>query len=80
MILCDKSTHVRSPVCPQHALTLLRYVMVEALHFRVVPQQVQTLAIRLPQEFDPWSEQQAVGTVLSVLSTHGAQQYTAQAK
>lgn len=76
--LCDKTTCVEPLICLHHAPTLLRNVMVKTLHFGVVPQQVQTLAIRLPQEFDPWREQQAVGTVLSVLPTHSAQQYTGQ--
>lgn len=71
---------VRSATCLRHAPTLLRDVMVQTLHFGVVPQQVQTLAIRLPQEFDPRSEQQAVSTVLSVLSTHSTQQHTIKVK
>lgn len=62
------------------AQTLLRNVMVKTLHFGVVPQQVQTLAIGFPQEFDPRSEQQAVSTVLSVLSAHSAQKHTGKAK
>lgn len=44
--------------------------MVEALYFGVVSQQVQALAVRLPQELNPGSQKQAVGTILSVLSTY----------
>lgn len=56
--------------------TLLGDVMVQTLHLGVVPQQVQALTVGLPQELHPGSEQQAVGTVLSVLATHSAQQHT----
>lgn len=44
--------------------------MVQALHFGVVSQQVQALAVGLPQELHPRSEKQAVSTILSVLSTY----------
>lgn len=57
-------------------VTLLGNVMVQALHLGVVPQQVQALAVRFPQELHPGSEQQAVGTILSVLSTHSTQENT----
>lgn len=50
--------------------------MVQTLHLGVVSQQVQALAVRLPQELHPGSEQQAIGTILSVLSTHSAQEHT----
>lgn len=50
--------------------------MVQSLHLGVVSQQVQALAVGLPQEFHPWSEQQAISTILSVLSTHSAQEHT----
>lgn len=50
--------------------------MVQALHFGVVPQQVQALAVGLPQELHPGSEQQAISTILSVLSTHSTQENT----
>ena len=56
--------------------TLLGDVMVQALHLGVVPQQVQALAVGLPQELHPRSEQQAIGTILSVLSTHSTQENT----
>lgn len=49
--------------------------MVQALHLGVVSQQVQALTVRLPQELDPGSEQQAISTILSVLSTHSAQEH-----
>jgi len=57
-------------------VTLLGDVMVQALHLGVVPQQIQTLAVGLPQELHPGGEQQAVGTILGVLSTDGAQEHT----
>ena len=50
--------------------------MVETLHLGVVPQQVQALAVRLPEELHPRREQQTVGTILSVLTTHSAQKHT----
>lgn len=49
--------------------------MVQTLHFGVIPQKVEALAVWLPQELHPWSEQEAIRTVLSVLSTHGAQEH-----
>lgn len=56
--------------------TLLGNVMVQALHLGVVTQQVQALAVGLPQELHPGSEKKAIGTILSVLSTHSAQEHT----
>lgn len=56
--------------------TLLGNVMVQAFHLGVVSQQVQALAVGLPQELHPGSEQQAICTILSVLSTHSTQEYT----
>lgn len=56
--------------------TLLGNVMVQALHLGVVSQQVQALAVGLPQELHPRSEKQAISTILSVLSTHSAQEHT----
>lgn len=50
--------------------------MVEALHLGVVPEQVQALSVRFPQEFDPGSQQQAVCSVLGILPTDSAQQHT----
>lgn len=55
--------------------TLLGNVMVQALHLGVVSQQIQALAVGLPQELHPGSEQQAICTILSVLSAHSAQQH-----
>lgn len=56
--------------------TLLGNVMVQALHLGVVSQKVQALAVRLPQELHPRSEQQAISTILGVLPTHSAQEHT----
>lgn len=67
------SLHDKYSVCVP---TLLGNVMVQALHLGVVSQQVQALTVRLPQELDPGSEQQAISTILSVLSTHSAQEHT----
>lgn len=50
--------------------------MVQALHFGVVSQEIQALAVGLPQELHPRSEKQAVSTILSVLSTYSTQKYT----
>lgn len=50
--------------------------MVQALHFGVVSQQVQALAVGLPQELHPGSQKQAVSTILSVLSTYSTQKHT----
>ncbi len=57
-------------------ITLLGDVMVQALHLGVVSQQVQALAVGLPQELHPGSEQETISTILSVLSTHSAQEHT----
>jgi len=46
--------------------------MIQRLHMCIGAQKLQTLAIRLPQELDPWSENCAVTAVLSVLPTHSA--------
>lgn len=43
-------------------------VVVERLDVRIGPQQLQTLAVRLPQELNPGREDGAVTTVLRVLS------------
>lgn len=50
--------------------------MVQSLYFGVVPKQVQALAVRLPQELHPGSEQQSISTILGVLSTHSTQEHT----
>ena len=55
-------------------LTILCDVLVEFLHWVVVSQQVQTLTVGFPQELHPWSQDGAVSTVLSVLTTDSAQQ------
>lgn len=55
--------------------TLLGNVMVKTLHLGVVSEQVQALAVGLPKELHPRSEQQAISTILSVLSTHSAQEH-----
>jgi hypothetical protein len=46
-------------------------VMIEGLDVRVGAQQLQTLAVRLPQKLHPWRENSAVTAVLGILSTHG---------
>ena len=61
----------------QGVITLLGNVMVQALHLGVVSQQVQALAVRLTQKLHPRSEQQAIRTILSVLTTHSTQEHTA---
>jgi hypothetical protein len=43
---------------------LLGNVVIESLHPRVGPQQLQALAVGLPQELDPRHEDGAVGAVL----------------
>ena len=63
-------------MCSAGGSTLLGDVMVEALHLGVVPQQIQTLPVGLPQELHPGGEQQTVGTVLGVLSTDRTQEHT----
>lgn len=47
-------------------------IMIQRLHMCIGAQKLQTLAIWLPQELDPWSENCAVTAVLSVLPTHSA--------
>lgn len=56
--------------------TLLGNVMVQALHFGVVSQQIQALTVRFPQELHPRSEEQSVCTILGIFSTHSAQEHT----
>lgn len=56
--------------------TLLGNVMVQPLHLGVVSQQVQALAVGFPQELNPGSEEQPIGTILGVFSTHSTQEHT----
>ena len=56
------------------SVTLLAYVLVQSLHSRVVSQQIQTLAVALPQKLDPWREDGTVSSVLGVLSTDSLQE------
>lgn len=56
--------------------TLLGNVMVQALHFGVVSQQIQALTVRFPQELHPRSEEQSVCTILGIFSTYSAQEHT----
>ena len=58
--------------------TLLRDVLVEALHGRIVSKQVQALAIRLPQELHPWRQNSTICAVLLVLATDRAQEKTVE--
>lgn len=53
---------------------MLADVLIESLHSRVVSQQVQTLAVALPQKLDPWREDGPVSSVLRVLSADSLQQ------
>lgn len=58
-------------------ITLLSYVLVKSLYPGVVPEQIQTLAVALPQEFDPWRQDSSIRSILRVLSTHRLQQQAA---
>ncbi len=67
-----KPLYIGSSMTP----TLLSNIMVQALNLGVVSQQVQALPVRLPQELHPRGEQQAISTILSVLTTHSTQEHT----
>jgi hypothetical protein len=52
-------------------------VMIEGLDVGIDAQQLQTLAVWLPQKFYPWGENGAVTAVLGILPTHStATQHT----
>lgn len=53
-----------------------RDVVVEVLDVRVGAQQLQALAVRLPQELDPGGQDGAVGAVLGVLAGNGTEKWT----
>lgn len=44
--------------------------MIEGLNVCIGAQQLQTLAVRFPEELDPRGENSAVTAVLSILPTH----------
>ena len=56
--------------------TVLGNVLVQFLHAVVVAQQVQALAVGLPEELDPGDQHDAIGARLGVLPAYSAQQET----
>ena len=56
--------------------TIFRYVRVHSLHVAVVLEQLQHVAVRLPEELDPRREHDAVRPLLGPLTTDRAQEET----
>ena len=70
--------HVLSVIKPYLVLEaelerLLGDIMVEPLHAHVGPEELEALAVRLPEELDPRHQDLAVRAILGVLAGHRAQ-------
>jgi len=49
---------------------MLGSVVIQFLNPRIGTKQLQTLAVRFPQEFDPRSQNYSIRSVLSIFTTH----------
>ena len=56
--------------------THLGNFLIDFLHAVIVLQQVQTLFVRFPDEFQPWGKHVTVSTILLGLATDGTEQQT----
>lgn len=64
--------------CVVHTETKCRLgdIVIQAFDTRIVPQQLQTLAVRLPQELHPWRQEDSIASLLIALAGHSRKEKT----
>lgn len=55
-------------------LTVLSHFVIQFLNGDIIPQQVEALAVRLPEKLEPRRKDGTIGTILHIFATDGTHQ------